>query len=113
MKNLKSDLLDYADMLRTFHEKLQEAVQKINVDEIRVKVNATELYDLKAEFDRQNDVRLLGLALAAMVIVSGVFLYLEGAREVFGLRLGTVGLILSAFLFLWFFRKVRQEPKEE
>lgn len=113
VKSLKSDLLDYADMLRTFPEKLQEAVEKINVDEIRVKVNATELYDLKAEFDRQNDVRLLGLALAAMVIVSGVFLYLEGAREVFGLRLGTVGLVFSAFLFLWFLRKVRQGPKEE
>ncbi|MCR4314297.1 MAG: AarF/UbiB family protein [Candidatus Uhrbacteria bacterium] len=112
VKSLKSDLLDYADMLRTFPEKLQEAVQKINIDEIRVKVNATELYDLKAEFDRQNDVRLLGLALTALLIVSGVFLYLEGVREVFGFRLGTVGLVFSAFLFLWFLRKVRQGPKE-
>lgn len=111
VKSLKSDLLDYADILRTFPEKLQEAVEKINVDEIRVKVNATELYDLKAEFDRQNDVRLLGLALAAVLIVSSIFLYLEGVREVFGLRLGTVGLILSAFLFLLFLRKVRQGPK--
>lgn len=111
VKSAKSDLLDYTDMLRTFPEKLQEAVDKINIDEIRMKINAEELYELKAEFDRQNDVRLLGLALTAIIIVSGILLYLEGTRTVLGLRLSTVGLIVSVGLLIWFISKIRKGPQ--
>lgn len=113
VKSMKSDVLDYASILRTFPEQLQEAVKKITTEEVRVKINAKELYELKAELDRQNDVRLLGLALTAMLIVTGILLYRDGVRDIGGLRLSTISAVISFVVFLWFIVHIRKQPRDK
>lgn len=112
-RTLKSDLLDYTDTLRTLPEKLNEVVKKIESGEVGVRINAEDLYGLKEEFDRQNDVRILGVVLTAVLIVTGILFYVEGVQSVFGVSLSSLGLTVTIFLLFWFIKKARETPKNE
>lgn len=108
---MKADALDTLETLRRFPERMDELMENIQSGRLGVKIDAQELYDLKAEFDRQNDVRLLGLVLTAVLILTGTLLYMEGVRTVYGVSLGRVGIGVSIFLLLWFLAKLRGKPK--
>ncbi len=111
LEALKTDIFDYLEFLKTLPEQTQSLLQKIESGGISVKFDAGELLEFKKEFDRQNDLRILGMVLVAILLVTGGFLYLEGARTIFGLRLSTAGTVASATLFVWFIIKLGKGPK--
>lgn len=51
---------------------------KLERGEIGVKLDAGDLHGIKQEFDRQNDLRILGLVLTAISVVTLGLFYLEG-----------------------------------
>lgn len=111
LQSLKTDVFDYLGFLKTLPERTQTLLQKLEKGEVSIKFDATELLEFKKEFDRQNDLRMLGMVLVAILLVTGGFLYLEGARTIFGLRLSAIGVIVSAVLFVWFIAKLSKKPK--
>lgn len=111
LQTLKTDIFDYLEFLKTLPEKTQSLLQKMEKGEISMKFDAAELLGFKKEFDRQNDLRILGMVLVAVLLVTGGFLYLEGARTIFGLRLSTMSVIVSVVLFIWFIAKLSKRPK--
>ncbi len=110
LQSLKTDVFDYLEFLKTLPERTQALLEKLESGEISMKFDAAELLEFKKELDRQNDLRILGTALSAFLIVTGGFFYLEGARTILGMRLSTVGIVASATLFVWFVAKARKQP---
>jgi hypothetical protein len=66
---------------------------------------------MKKEFDRQNDLRVLGMVLTAVVVATLALLHFEGTSTVFGVPLSRVGLLVSAILLIWFVVRMRQGPE--
>ncbi len=111
IKTLKTDIFDYLEFLKTLPERTQILLQKLEKGDMSVKFDATELLEFKKELDRQNDLRILGIVLAAVLLVTSGFFYLEGARTIWGIKLSTVGVAASAILFVWFIAKLRKRPR--
>lgn len=111
-KNLESDMFDYLATIKNLPEKTRELMEKIEKGQIGMKMDTREILGIKQEFDRQNDLRILGVVLTAMVIVTGLLFHLEGKTTLLGVRLSSFGFIFSLFLFIWFIRKVWQTPNE-
>ena len=112
MQTLKIDIFDYLGFFKTLPEKTQGLLQKIEKGDISVKIDATELLGIKTEFDRQNDLRILGAATIALFFISSIFAYLEGRKSITGVPLSTIGLIISVFLLLWLIVRLIKKPKE-
>lgn len=112
LQTFKADIFDYLGFLKSLPEKTQGLLQKIEEGNLGVKIDATELLGIKTEFDRQNDLRILGTAVIALVIVSVVFFYLEGSRSVGGVRLSGISLGISAFFLFLLVIKIIKKPKK-
>lgn len=111
LETLKTDIFDYLEFLKTLPERTQQLLSDIEGGKLTVKLDAAELLGLKTEFDRQNDLRILGIALSAVLLTTAGLLYSEGANAVFGIRLSRIGVFASAILFLWFIKKIKGAPK--
>lgn len=112
LQTLKTDIFDYLGFLKTLPEKTQGLLQKIEKGDLGVKIDATELLGIKTEFDRQNDLRILGTATIILFFISSIFAYFEGRKSIGGVPLSTIGLIISAFLLFWLVARVIKKPKE-
>lgn len=110
-QDLKTDIFDYMEFLKTLPERTQQLLQKINNGDLNMKIDASEILDIKTEFDRQNDVRVLGAATAMTFVISAIFLYWEGKKDIFGIPVSNIGILLSIMLFVWFTIKVLKRPK--
>lgn len=111
LQTFKTDIFDYLEFIKTLPERTQKLLKNIESGKISMKIDATELLEIKKEFDRQNDVRILGVVITAMLMVTGGLLYIEGVRTIGGFSLSRVGLIISTILILWFITKIRKEPR--
>lgn len=112
LQTLKTDIFDYLGFLKTLPEKTQGLLQKIEQGDLAVKIDATELLGIKTEFDRQNDLRILGAATIVLFFISVIFAYLEGRKSVGGMPFSAIGLIISIFLLFWLAARVIKKPKE-
>lgn len=112
LQTLKTDIFDYLGFLKTLPEKTQGLLQKIEKGDISVKIDATELLGIKTEFDRQNDLRILGAATIILFFISIIFAYLEGGKSVGRMPFSAIGLIISMFLFFWLAVQIIKKPKE-
>jgi hypothetical protein len=65
---------------------------------------------MKREFDRQNDLRILGIVLTAVLFATFGLLYLEGKTTLLGFPLSGIGIALSVMLLVWFLLRLRKEP---
>lgn len=92
---------EYLAFLRELPERTMKLLQKIESGEIGVKVNLDEIQDLKREFDRQNDVRVLSLVVVALFLGSAVVLRMEGVEFFSGVSLGKIGFLFSGILLIW------------
>jgi len=113
LHQFQTDLLDFLNLLRDLPERMAGALSKIERGEIGVKFDAADLYGMKAEFDRQNDLRILGIVLTAVFLATGGLLYLEGKRTLFSIRMSSLGIFFFLALLIWFFIRLRQGPDEE
>lgn len=110
-QSFKTEIFDYLEFFRTLPEQTQKFLSRIEQGEMSIKVDPSELLDLKKEFDRQNNARILGVVLTAVLLVTGVLLHLEGIRSIVGFSLGKIGVVTSIVLFLWFIVVVIRKPK--
>lgn len=110
LQTLKTDIFDYMETLKSLPEKTQDLLKKIEGGKLSVKIDASELMGIKTEFDRQNDLRIFGIAVVAMFLVSLVFAYLEGKNNIGGISLSSIGLIISLILLGWLFLKILKKP---
>ena len=110
LQSVEADILDYLGFIKNLPERVQTVLTKLEKGEIGIKLDTGDLQGLKREFDRQNDLRLLGVALAAVSFATFALLYLEGQKTLFGFSLSRLGMTLFAVLFVWFLLKLRQGP---
>ncbi|MFY9268703.1 MAG: AarF/ABC1/UbiB kinase family protein [Candidatus Manganitrophaceae bacterium] len=111
-QKIQSDLLDHLGFLVHLPEQMRHVLAKIEKGEIGVKLDTGDLEGMKREFDRQNDLRILGLVLTAVFFATGGLLYLEGTKTLFGLSLGSLGVTLFLVLLVFFFIRLRQGPQD-
>lgn len=110
-EQLQSDLLDYAASVRTFPDRVLNVLAKLEKGEIGVKLDTGDLEGMKREFDRQNDLRILGMVLTAVVVATLALLHLEGRTTIYGVPLSSLGLAAAGVLLIWFVLRLRQGPK--
>jgi hypothetical protein len=90
---------------------MQRVFGKIEKGEIGVKLDTGDLQGMKQELDRQNDLRILGVVLTAVILGTFALLHVEGRTAFFGLPLSSLGIGLSALIFVWLLVRLRQRPK--
>jgi ubiquinone biosynthesis protein len=110
-EQLQTDLLDYAASVKTFPDRVVNVLDKVEKGEIGVKLDAGDLAGMKKEFDRQNDLRMLGMVLTAVVFATLGLLHFEGTTTVFGVHLSRAGLTVAGVLLIWFVIRMRQGPR--
>ncbi len=111
LQTLKTDIFDYLEFLKTLPERTQSLLSKIEKGELSVKFDTSELSEFKREFDRQNDVRILGVITAAVFVATAALFYAEGQRTVAGFSLSSIGLAATGILFFWLIIKLRKRPE--
>ncbi len=110
LQRIETNLLDYAGALTDLPERMQNVLVKVEKGEIGVKLDAGDLQGIKREFDRQNDLRILGIVLTAVFFGTFGLLYLEGKRTLLGISLSHLGIALFAVLLVWFVIRLKQGP---
>jgi ubiquinone biosynthesis protein len=110
-EQLQTDLLDYAASVKAFPDRVVNVLDKVEKGEIGVKLDAGDLAGMKKEFDRQNDLRMLGMVLTAVVFATLGLLHFEGTTTVFGVHLSRAGLTVAGVLLIWFVIRMRQGPR--
>jgi len=108
--NLKTSAFDSLYFMRHLPEQTQALFERLDRGEVGVKLNLQELRDLKEEFDRQNDVRVLALLAAALLIASAAVLRLDQKAGALGFSVGEVGLAVALVVVVWLFVLVRRRP---
>lgn len=110
LRTLETEIFDYLGFLKNLPERIQNVLTKMEKGEIGIKLDTEDLQGIKREFDRQNDLRILGIVLTAVFFATFGLLYLEGKKTLFGFSLGSLGLALSVILFVWFLFRLRKGP---
>jgi ubiquinone biosynthesis protein len=110
LQTLEADVLDYVGFLQDLPERVQNVLTKLERGEIGIKFDAGDLKEIEREFDRQNDLRILGIVLTAVFFgMIGLF-YLEGTRKILGFSLSALVVSLFFVLLGWFLFRLRQGP---
>jgi ubiquinone biosynthesis protein len=110
LQTVQSDLLDYIGFLKEIPERVQNVLTKLEKGEIGIKFDTGDLKEIEREFDRQNDLRILGIVLTAVFFGMLGLLYLEGTRTVLGFSLSALAVPLFVVLLVWFIVRLRQGP---
>ena len=104
-KKIKYELqnlsLDYLSLLKNLPEQTQNLLAKLETGKFSVKIDKSELLDLKHEIDRQNDIKILVFIIIALIISSAILLRVEKAITFLGLTIGQAGVLASVFLLVW------------
>ena len=110
LQTFEADVLDYLGFIKDLPERVQNVLAKMEKGEIGIKLDTEDLQGIKREFDRQNDLRILGVVLTAVFFATFGLLYLEGQKTLLGFSLSRLGITLFAVLFVWFLFKLKQGP---
>jgi ubiquinone biosynthesis protein len=108
--NLKTSAFDSLYFMRHLPEQTQALLERFDKGEIGVKLNLQELRDLKEEFDRQNDVRVLALLAATLLIASAAVMRLDQKAIALGVSVGEIGLMAGLVVVIWLFVLIRKKP---
>jgi len=110
VSDLKTSAFDSLYRLRQLPSETRTLFERLGRGEIGVKMNLQEIRELKEEFDRQNDVRLLALLAVALLVASAVILRIDDEIRTLGLPFGQIGLAVGAFVVIWLVRLIRRRP---
>ncbi|MFZ5862496.1 MAG: ABC1 kinase family protein [Nitrospirota bacterium] len=110
-EQVQTDLLDYAASVRSLPDRVLKVLGKLEKGEIGVKLDTGDLDGMKKEFDRQNDLRILGMVLTAVIFATLALLHSEGTTTLFGVHLSRLGVAVSAILFVWLVLRLRHGPR--
>lgn len=100
--------LDAVNLLEDVPEAARKLMKLAKQEEVGIKVDTTDFDAIKAEIDRQSDVRMLTLFLVADLLATAVLLHLEGVERIGGVPLALVGVAIGAVLGLVVFSKIRK-----
>ena len=112
IQRIETNLLDYVGAVTDLPERVQNVLTKFEKGEIGIKLDAGDLQGIKREFDRQNDLRILGVVLTAVVFGTLGLLYVEGRTVLWGIPLSRLGIGVSLVLLVWFVVRLSQGPRE-
>jgi len=112
LQTLKTDIFDYLEFLKNLPDRTQNLLKKIENGDLNIKIDTKELLGIKTEFDRQNNLRILGGATIVLLSISLVFAYIEGIRSIAGIHLSTIGFVTSTLLLFWLVVNLIKKPKE-
>lgn len=101
MQNARISAFEYMNFIKKFPKKTLHLMDKLEKGEVGVKLNLKELKNFKEELDRQNDMRVVSIIVAAALLGSIILLTLEGKPEIFGISFGRIGLGVSGVLIIW------------
>jgi ubiquinone biosynthesis protein len=107
----QGEAFDAMYFLKHLPERTQALLDQLERGSLSVKIDLQELHDLKTEFDRQNDVRVLAVLAVALLIGSAIVLRVDQRAAAYGVPLGAASFIASAVLVLWLFLLIRRRPK--
>jgi ubiquinone biosynthesis protein len=108
--NLKTSAFDNLYFMRHLPEQTQALFERFNKGEVGVKLNLQELRDLKEEFDRQNDVRVLSFLVASLLIASAAVMRVDQKALAVGISMGEIGLGVALIVTVWLFVLIRRKP---
>lgn len=111
-RKLQTDLLDHVGALVGLPDRIGHVLAKIEKGEIGVKIDTADLEGVKREFDRQNDLRILGIVLTAVGFGTAALLHLEGKTAFFGFSLSRLGVLIFVVLLVWFAMRLKQGPEK-
>ena len=106
LQTFETEILDYLQFLKTLPEKVDKILHRVEKGQISIKLDTEELLRIKSEYDRQDDLRILGTGLAVVFLVLIGLLYAEGQKTLFGFYLSNIALGLFIALLIWFLVKV-------
>lgn len=110
LRTAEADLLERLEVIKNLPDRMEKVFIKLERGEIGVKLDAGDLHGIKREFDRQNDLRILGLVLTAISVVTLGLFYLEGKRVLWGLPLSYLSALIWGGIFIWFLSQLRRSP---
>ncbi|MDD5252238.1 MAG: AarF/ABC1/UbiB kinase family protein [Patescibacteria group bacterium] len=110
-KDAAATAFDRLYLLKHLPEETRLLMERLARGEIGVRIDLDELRGLKAEFDRENDVRVLAVLASAGLIGSALTLWSNASSVPFWAMLGRLGFGLSLALAVWVFVMVGQKPK--
>ncbi|HSG05617.1 MAG TPA: AarF/ABC1/UbiB kinase family protein [Nitrospiria bacterium] len=113
LESIENEFFDTVGQVTSLPERVTNVLAKLEQGTIGVKLDSTDLQGIKREFDRQNDLRILGIVLTAVVLSTIGLLYLEGRNTLLGFPLSSLGIIISIGLFIWFLIVLKQGPRGE
>lgn len=111
LKHGRETMLDTANIAADIPEAAKKIMDLLQRETVGVKLNTTEFIEIKKEIDRQSDVRILSMILVAVLLATTILLHLEGVREIFGVPLGGLGVIVAVFLSIVVLFKIRRGYK--
>lgn len=111
LKALRTGIFDYVDLLASLAERTQRILERIDKGELSVRLDTAELLGIKKEFDRQNDLRLIGMVTTAVFVVFVILLFLEGRKAIGGLAISKIIFFVLVGLLAWFLAKIIRKPK--
>jgi ubiquinone biosynthesis protein len=109
-REAQSSAFDTLHFLKRLPERTRALFERIEHGEIGVRIDLKELHDLKAEFDRQNDVRILAVLAVALLVASAVVLRVDAILSAWRVPLGQAGFATSFILVIWLFLLIRKRP---
>lgn len=109
-RELQSSAFDTLHFLKRLPERTRALLERIEHGEIGVRIDLKELHDLKSEFDRQNDVRILAVLAVALLVASAIVLRVDSALSAWRVPLGQAGFAASLVLVVWLFVLIRKRP---
>jgi ubiquinone biosynthesis protein len=110
-REMAANLFDRLYFLKHLPEQTRAMLGRLEQGEVGVKINLDELHDLKREFDRQNDVRVLGLLTAVVFVGSALALRLDERLALAGVPLGPLGMGAALVMLVWVWRLANKRPK--
>ena len=108
---VQADAFDSLYFLKHLPDRTRALFERLERGTLGVKIDLQELHDLKAEFDRQNDVRVLSLLVIAAMIASAIVLRLDDTTAFLRPSLGMLGFAVSSVLAVWLFVLIARKPK--
>jgi ubiquinone biosynthesis protein len=111
LKELQSSAFDRLYALKHLPDQTRALLEKLEHGQVGVRLDFQEIHDLKTEFDRQNDARILAMLAIALFLGSAVALRLDANVRAAGISLGQVGFAVSAVIIIWLLVVTSRRPR--
>ncbi len=110
-KDASNTAFDALYLMKHIPDETRLLLDRLAKGEVGVRIDLQELYDLKAEFDRQNDVRVLAVLAAALFLGSALVVRYDLAAGIGGFTLAKAGFAIALLLLIWVFFLIRKQPR--